>query len=1375
MQLEHSSKKQAALRDELTGVLSRSALYSYLEAHAVQARHNHTVFSLLVFDLDYFKSINDAFGHSRGDQLLIHFVRRIETVIRGADLLFRFGGDEFALLLPDTDRAEAVVMGRRLVESVRSEPFEGVPPVSISLSGGLAAFPEDAETVEALFERADQRNYQAKRTGRGRIVTHDDPVDAAGQLSSSIESPSRLLERDRAMQDFNSFLAELATPGGSEPRGLVLLNGPAGAGHTRFLAEARQVAHLQGYGVLAVQGGAALKNRYLGALSETFQNLPSHSHPAFWPESPVEYFHSTEMSDTRLTASGGKSLLPALADWLAARGNTGLLVTVENWPDLDFSSQEFLRRLLSNRQELATYRVALVCGLPSSPARDTALGAEEPPGPGKETGLPALFRDGAFLWRRIEISALSSGGVQAWLRHSLLWEAPAAFVDWLHTRTGGLPVRIRESLDFLLKEKILFRSEATVGRLLRKDRRYSKGPRQNWQLRPDFAECGLTAYLERLAEGVPNNLPWPGSGSGLTEFIGREDNLHTIKQQLLSAAYGTGEGPLVTIIGPGGVGKTRLALQAGAEMLPHFRDGVYFVPLVGILNPSEIIPAIGEALRLRLTGDRRAMQTQLFKHLQKLRCLLILDNFEQLLEGAGTLAELLAQAPQVHLLVTSREPLKLKLQTEATLWLEGLSFPASVEADNFDYYGAVRLFVQKVRQPLAETSLPELDRFWLLKLCRLVEGIPLGLELAATWLGSFSLPQIVRELEQNSDFTALPGPQPLSGDTTARLPERHRRLEAVINWFWTRLSRAEQRLVEGLSVFRGGFRFEAAREVVGTSPFFLDSLIAKSFLSVSPQGRYEMHELLRQYAGAKLAKQSREEGWARLRYGRYFANFLQKRENDLENGRPEVLEEVGAELENIRNAWQWLVDNNRLELVSRCVRGLSFFYQYKGFHGEGEETLDAALVRLRRLHARFKATTPAETDNITDMHKFAKVYPPEPAPDLALLPLGPHKGLNRKMVEDALARVLIEIGAFLLEHSSFEQMCQYGAEALELARAHRQRGLEGAALARVGNGLLWQGKYPAARAHLEGGLRLAREAGIPLVQADCLRQLGILADLEEDYPTSIIYAQRGLLIYRQLGNRLWESASLGNIGEAYFQQSYYAEAQEFLLAALTLATQINFGLIQTLACINLGKISTMQGDYGAARHYLDQGLAIARRFNNTRMEAEGLCALALLAHFRGEDALAAELGEQALQITRNQGNREYEGYALTFLGHAYTGLGRWPEAETAYQAAYDLRTGLHQYAKSLDPLVGLALCARTAKNHALAQSYARRMLNFLAGKKWSLNGIMDALWVNATCREILEEGSTLEDDGETAWQLRQFGVMAEELRERRYGPVEAPV
>ncbi len=241
---------------------------------------------------------------------------------------------------------------------------------------------------------------------------------------------------------------------------------------------------------------------------------------------------------------------------------------------------------------------------------------------------------------------------------------------------------------------------------------------------------------------------------------------------------------------------------------------------------------------------------------------------------------------------------------------------------------------------------------------------------------------------------------------------------------------------------------------------------------------------------------------------------------------------------------------------------------------------------------------------------------------------------------------------------------------------------------------------------------------------------------------------------------------MSNIGEAYFQQTNYTEALTYLQAAFNLAKQLNFVQIQTLAFLNLGKTYTLMGNYISGGQYLARGLELARRINNTRMEAECLCAYSLLSHCQGDNILAADSGQQALRITREQGNREYEGYALIYLGHAWAGLGRWEEARQSYLAAYELRTSLKQFSKSLDALAGLAECALAASNSPLAKIYTEQILNYLAEKNWSLTGIGDALRVQAICFRVLSEMGHA--NTELAGHLQAFAEVVEELRERSY-------
>ncbi|RPI31947.1 MAG: GGDEF domain-containing protein [Chloroflexota bacterium] len=183
-----------ALRDPMTGVYSRAALHERLREEVERASRYSLPLSLLVIDLDHFKSVNDAFGHSRGDRVLKEFTRRMIAMTRSTDPLFRYGGDEFVILLPHNTSAQAVQLARRLLESISAVPFPGEPPLSLTFSVGVASYPEDGETSESLFEVADQRQYQAKRAGRARVVSiEDDPA----QISGTGE-PGRLIERDMA-------------------------------------------------------------------------------------------------------------------------------------------------------------------------------------------------------------------------------------------------------------------------------------------------------------------------------------------------------------------------------------------------------------------------------------------------------------------------------------------------------------------------------------------------------------------------------------------------------------------------------------------------------------------------------------------------------------------------------------------------------------------------------------------------------------------------------------------------------------------------------------------------------------------------------------------------------------------------------------------------------------------------------------------------------------------------------------------------------------------------------------------------------------------------------------------------------------------------
>ncbi|MFS8102642.1 diguanylate cyclase [Lentzea alba] len=227
------------LTDVVTGALARRGLNGCLDGAIARARHIGGCCSVFVFDVDHFKTVNDAYGHARGDAVLRAIVERAESVVRDADVLVRYGGDEFVLVLPETGAVEALQVATRLVDAIGTKPFAGNPPLSVSISLGLATFPDDAADRQSLIELADRRNYLAKRRGRGRAVGDD--LQASGRRSSE-----RLLERDAALAVVRDFLVRLDVSG----RGALRVAGERGAGHTRFLAEVGKLAGLRGFEVV---------------------------------------------------------------------------------------------------------------------------------------------------------------------------------------------------------------------------------------------------------------------------------------------------------------------------------------------------------------------------------------------------------------------------------------------------------------------------------------------------------------------------------------------------------------------------------------------------------------------------------------------------------------------------------------------------------------------------------------------------------------------------------------------------------------------------------------------------------------------------------------------------------------------------------------------------------------------------------------------------------------------------------------------------------------------------------------------------------------------------------------------------------------------
>ncbi len=400
-----------------------------------------------------------------------------------------------------------------------------------------------------------------------------------------------------------------------------------------------------------------------------------------------------------------------------------------------------------------------------------------------------------------------------------------------------------------------------------------------------------------------------------TPFVGREGELANIDQLMRNPAV-----HLINLTAPGGMGKTRLALEYAQRKIGQYTNGVYFVPLAGLSSREDVVLAIADAIRFgfSLMGDREEQLLTFLKDPAEHHMLLVLDNLEHMLDEVVPLINvILRNAPDIHLLTTAR--VRLNLNSEYVYEVGGMDIPADLETDQLRYHEAVQLFANSARRAQPSFKLKDDDLPHVLRICRSVIGNPLGIVLAAAWTEVLSLEEIADEIQHSFDFLAA---------EMRDVPRRQWSIQAVFESTWQRLTPGEQHTFIRFAVFRGGCTRQAAQAIAGATPHSLMQLINKSLIwRDNESGRYEIHELLRQYAAAKL-DQAGDGDDAVNAHAQFYVTFMADQLATLKRGEPlSTIHAMGADWENITRAlfapWSWQPDN--FAVVRACIEAMYLF------------------------------------------------------------------------------------------------------------------------------------------------------------------------------------------------------------------------------------------------------------------------------------------------------------------------------------------------------------------------------------------------------------------------------------------------------------------
>ena len=876
--------------------------------------------------------------------------------------------------------------------------------------------------------------------------------------------------------------------------------------------------------------------------------------------------------------------------------------------------------------------------------------------------------------------------------------------------------------------------------------------------------------LERIIaarNGRRDNLP-----TQMMPFVGRPDEINTLHRLLADP-----QNRLVTVMGLGGIGKTSLALHVAQQLYNEqaitFLNGIFFIALGPIRTLEQLLSTIADTLEIPLRQSKDSL-AQILDTLYNKELLLVLDDWDSLLDslkrfGGGSEAEsteiihtLLDRCPNLSILITSRDPLRLRF--EKRVELEGLTIPPD-NAYSISGYSAADFFLQTANQVHPGFTDTDENRPYIIQICKQLDGMPLGIELAAAWVRVMSCKQIASELH-DLDF--------LSADMQD-LPDRQRSLRAVFDYSWQLMSEQEHDVFMRLSVFSDLFTQETAALISDLTPQILRSLLDHSLVkranSDAAMGSmendasinyfdlvpthlntdrlqpiievpqcYSLHNIVRQYATEKLAENKNLQYDTRQKHSTYYANFMQKqRERFYTDDHHLALALIRQEKQNVISAWGWALNYVQLDNLDKILDAIEEYYLLAGTFKEAELS---ARLSVEYLSA-----------------KLAKAVEPEPQARIMLGRIWAYQArflaeideydsmlvVSQKLLSLAEETENVEIRATALYLSGFanqqlgriEQSTNELNESLQLAEGASLSMIIALNLRKLGTMTLWQADYEKAQELFTNELGIWRTLNDRRGEMVALNNLGVLVHQNGDYANAHLYYSDARNLFAQMGDPGRYSHMLNNLGRIYSEQRNFSKAMRYTQRAIQIKRSLGDKTGESNALLSLGRNYMLIGQYAIAQELHNEALKIKRSIGDWHGEAESLTYLTLIHCLRGDHQYALEYTVLANTILERNVAQFIHAKLLTIHSHILFNLEYFAEAKEAAAAALAEWQARKNINLSMEPLANLARIEFEMGNRDTAIEYVKEILDHL--KTGNLDGVNFPLHIYLICYDILNQ------------------------------------